>query len=158
MKRLCVVLGSVAALVVIALVVMWMADGVPTYSVEEGTDVLYIRLLRHRAIVDVSIVPSAERVHLDIRYDSGVTRHVEIELHGKPILISPVRLEVTSMSKEFFTDRFETRWWWRGGTPLSRPRQRLYGAIEYVPATDTCFFLEQKDDEGPLRVRWWVRE
>lgn len=157
MKRSYVVLailGGIAALVFIALVVMRVADATPIHKVEEVDGVLYVTLLRHRAIVDVSITPSKERIHLNVRYDVGVTRHVDVETHGKPVLISPVRIKATSISKDFFTDQLGTRWHWKGGTALRHPGQRLYGAIGYSPVTDTCTFLEQENDDGPLQGRW----
>lgn len=154
MKKVCVVLGGIAALAIfVALVTMWVADATPIYNVEEENGVLYVTLLHQEAITDVAITPSEERVHLDIYY-GGSRRHVHVETNGKPILISPVRLKVTSISKEFFTDQLNTRWHWKGGTLLPHHGQRLYGAIGYSPATNICAFLEQENDDGPLRALW----
>lgn len=148
------VVCSVIGLVVVALFIMWVADTTPIHFVKDEGGILYVTLQRHGAIVDVTITPSKERVHLDVHYNGGVMRHIDVETHGKPVLISPIRIKITSISKDFFTDQLETRWHWKGGTFLPHPGQRLYGAIGYVPATNTCTFLEQANDDGPLQGRW----
>jgi len=158
-KYVALIVGGIALLIGSVLLVTWIADTTPihTHTVENDGNVLYVRLLRSRAIVNVSITPFPERVHLDVHYDGGVTRHVHVETNGRTVLISPVRIMVTSISKDFFTDRLETWWFWKGGTLLPHHGQTLYGAIGYVPATNTCTFLEQENDDGPLQG-WWERE
>lgn len=149
------VVCSVIGLVIVALFIMWVADATPVHVVQEIEGVQYVNLLRKGTITDVSIIPSKERIHLNIHYDTHVTRHIDIETNGNRVHISPVRIKTTSVAARHFTDRSGTSWnWEESSTNCFAPSEGapFYGAILYIPTSDTCMFIQS--NEGRFLGRW----
>lgn len=119
-KRFVLIFGGVALLIGCAILAKHVYFTPIHEVVDYGDMTRVVYLLRDETIVDVSVTPSKECIHLDIHYDVLATRHVDIPTDVKLVYILSVRILAT-IHDDHFVDSMGRRWDWLGGYPLEGP-------------------------------------